>query len=466
MNDKNIWLTYSKEQKEAVDEYAASYMEFLNESKTEREGVDTIVNMIEKQGFVELERLIKDKKTVKAGDMIYYVAKNKAVVLMKVGKKSFEEGMNILAAHLDSPRLDIKQNPLYEEDGFAYLDTHYYGGIKKYQWVTTPLALHGVAVKKDGTTITIEIGEKEDDPVVFVSDLLIHIASEQMERKADQLIKGEAMDVIIGNMPFSGDAETELESQKELVKKNILMLLKEYYDMEEEDFISAEIEVVPASKAREAGLDRSMIMAYGQDDKVCVYAAMKAMLDMGEADRTCSCVFVDKEEIGSVGASSMSSRFFENMVAEAMDLKGEYNELCLKRCMMHSNFISADVTSAYDPMFADSFEKKNVAFLGNGMAMNKYTGSRGKSGANDANAEFIASLRNIFAQESVCFQTAEYGRVDLGGSGTISHILAEYGMNVVDCGVAVLNMHAPFEVTSKADIYETKRAYQAFLKFA
>ena len=464
MENKSTWLTYSKKKREEADAYAASYMEFLNDSKTEREGVDTIVNMVEEQGFVELDRLIRDKKTVKAGDMIYYVAKNKAIVLMKVGMKAFEEGMNILAAHLDSPRLDIKQNPLYEDGGFAYLDTHYYGGIKKYQWVTTPLALHGVAVKKDGTTIDIQIGEKEDDPVVFISDLLVHIAAEQMERKADQVVKGEAMDVVIGNMPFLDDTD-EQNGQKDLVKKNILSLLKEYYDMEEEDFISAEIEVVPAARARVAGLDRSMIMAYGQDDKVCVYAEMKALMDMGEADRTCTCVFVDKEEIGSVGASSMSSKFFENMVAEVTNLKGEYNELCLKRCMMNSNFISADVSSAYDPMFADSFEKKNVAYLGNGIAMNKYTGARGKSGANDANAEFIAALRNIFSKESVCFQTAEYGRVDLGGSGTISHILAEYGMNVVDCGVAVLNMHAPFEVTSKADIYETKRAYQAFLQY-
>ena len=385
------------------------------------------------------------------------------------------EGMNILGAHIDSPRLDVKQNPLYEDGGFAYLDTHYYGGVKKYQWVALPLSLHGVIVKKDGTTVELNIGENEDDPVFFISDLLIHLASEQMEKKASKVIEGEALDLIIGNRPIildkkekgeGKDSESEKEQAKEAVKKGILEILKKEYDVEEEDFISAELEIVPAGKAREAGFDRSMILAYGQDDRVCAYTSLKAMLEVEDTKRTACCVLVDKEEIGSVGATGMQSRFFENMVVEVMNLTGEYSELNVRRALAASCMLSSDVSSAFDPAFASSFDKKNVAYLGGGMVFNKFTGSRGKSGSNDANAEYLAHIRDIFEKENINFQTAELGRVDLGGGGTIAYILALYGMNVIDSGVAVLNMHAPFEATSKADVFEAKRGYVAFLKGA
>ena len=386
-----------------------------------------------------------------------------------------EEGMNILGAHIDSPRLDVKQNPLYEEGGFAYLDTHYYGGVKKYQWVTIPLALHGVIVKKDGTTVELSVGEDDGDPVFFISDLLIHLAQEQMEKKASKVIEGEALDLIIGNKPLlldkKGDKKDAKDSEekaaaKDAVKKGILAILKEKYDIEEEDFISAELEIVPAGKAREAGFDRSMIFAYGQDDRVCAFSSLKAMLEVEESKRTACCLLVDKEEIGSVGATGMESRFFENMVAEVLNLLGEYSELTLRRCLSNSCMLSSDVSSAFDPSFASSFDKKNVAYLGGGMVFNKFTGSRGKSGSNDANAEYLAHLRHIFEKEEINFQTAELGKVDLGGGGTIAYILALYGMNVIDSGVAVLNMDAPWEATSKADVYETKRGYVAFLKGA
>ena len=377
--------------------------------------------------------------------------------------------MNILGAHIDSPRLDVKQNPLYEDGGFAYLDTHYYGGVKKYQWVTIPLALHGVVVKKDGSSVELAVGEDEDDPVFFISDLLIHLASEQMEKKASKVIEGEALDLIIGNKPVKLEKEEKDSGEKpakEAVKKGILSILKESYGIEEDDFISAELEIVPAGKAREAGFDRSMILAYGQDDRVCAFTSMKAMLDVTETDRTACCLLVDKEEIGSVGATGMQSRFFENAVAEIMNLTGEYSDLALRRCLASSCMLSSDVSSAFDPAFAASFDKKNVAYLGGGMVFNKFTGSRGKSGSNDANAEYLAHLRDILDAAGVNFQTAELGRVDLGGGGTIAYILALYGMNVIDSGVAVLNMHAPHEATSKADVYEAKRGYEAFLKGA
>ena len=459
MKQKNTWHTYDEKQVQETEAFVKGYMTYLDEAKTERESVDVIVNMAEEKGYVELDRLMNGKNQVKAGDLVYAVHQNKMIVLVKVGSRPMSEGVNLLGAHMDSPRLDVKQNPLYESDGIAYLDTHYYGGIKKYQWVATPLALHGVVVKKDGTTVEVNIGENEDDPVLFVSDLLVHLAQEQMDKKASLFIKGEALDLVVGSRP-------EDSEQKEAVKARILQILRDYYEMEEEDFLSAELEIVPAGHAREAGLDRSMIMAYGQDDSSCVYTALHALFDCEQSERTCVCIFVDKEEIGSHGATGMRSKFFENVLAEVMELKEGYNELQFRRCMMNSNFLSADVSSCFDPMYSDSFEKKNVAYLGCGIVINKYTGSRGKSGANDANAEFLAKIRNIFAEKQVNFQTAEYGRVDLGGSGTISHILAGYGMNVVDCGVAVMNMHAPYEVTSKADIYETKRGYQAFLELA
>lgn len=477
MEKKNTWETYSHKQLKEADAFAKEYMQFLDEGKTERECVDTIVNTIEKDGYQELQEIIRKKGKLKKGDKVYAVCMNKAIAMFRIGSEPLEKGMNILGAHIDSPRLDVKQNPLYEEGGFAYLDTHYYGGVKKYQWVTIPLALHGVIVKKDGTTVELAVGENEDDPVFFISDLLIHLAAEQMEKKASKVIEGEALDLIIGNKPFLIDRKdkedkkekedkAEKEAAKDAVKKGILAILKENYEIEEEDFISAELEIVPAGKAREAGFDRSMILAYGQDDRVCAFSSLKAMLEVDESERTACCLLVDKEEIGSVGATGMQSRFFENTVAEVMNLLGEYSELALRRCLTNSCMLSSDVSSAFDPSFASSFDKKNVAYLGGGMVFNKFTGSRGKSGSNDANAEYLAYLRDIFEKEKINFQTAELGKVDLGGGGTIAYILALYGMNVIDSGVAVLNMHAPWEATSKADVYETKRGYVAFLKGA
>ena len=479
MEKKNTWETYDAKQLKALEKLCEGYREFLDNGKTELECVDTIVNTVEAAGYRELNVLLKENAALKPGDKVYSVWMNKSVALFQIGEKPMEAGMNILGAHIDSPRMDIKQNPLYEDGGFAYLDTHYYGGVKKYQWVTIPLAIHGVVVKKDGTTIELNVGENEDDPVFFVSDLLIHLAAEQLEKKAAKVIEGEALDIIVGNKPLliGKDAEDgknekkkgkkdKKEAAKDAVKAGILQILKDNYDMEEEDFISAELEVVPAGKAREAGFDRSMILAYGQDDRVCAYTSLQAMLDLKKTDRTVCCILVDKEEIGSVGATGMQSRFFENAVAEVMNLCGEYSELALRRCLAHSCMLSSDVSSAYDPSYASSFDKKNVAYLGGGMVFNKFTGARGKSGSNDANAEYIAHIRNIFAEEKINFQTAELGKVDLGGGGTIAYILALYGMNVIDSGVAVLNMHAPWEATSKADIYETYRGYIAFAKQA
>ncbi len=468
MEQKNVWETYSEKQLKELEKLNKEYREFLSDCKTERECVDYIVNAAEDAGYKELQEVIKEGGSLKKGDKVYSVWMNKSVALFNIGEEKMEKGMNILGAHIDSPRLDIKQNPLYEDGGFAYLDTHYYGGVKKYQWVTIPLAIHGVVVKKDGTTIELNIGENEDDPVFFISDLLIHLAQEQLEKKAAKVIEGEALDIIIGNKPltFKKDEKKEEGTGKDAVKKGILSILKDTYDMDEEDFISAELEVVPAGKAREAGFDRSMILSYGQDDRVCAFTSLKAMLEMKSVKRTACCLLVDKEEIGSVGATGMQSHFFENMVAEVMNLLGEYSELNVRRCLSSSCMLSSDVSSAYDPSYASSFDKKNVAYLGGGMVFNKFTGSRGKSGSNDANAEYLAYLRNIFAEEKVHFQTAELGRVDLGGGGTIAYILALYGMNVIDSGVAVLNMHAPYEATSKADVYETRRGYEAFLKGA
>lgn len=473
MNKKNVWETYDSKELKKLEKLNEQYREFLDNGKTERECVDQIVNMVEEAGYKELAVLQKNHETLKPGDKVYSVWMNKSIVLFQIGDKPMKEGMNILGAHIDSPRLDIKQNPLYEDGGFAYLDTHYYGGVKKYQWVTIPLAIHGVVVKKDGTIIELNVGENEEDPVFFVSDLLIHLAQEQLEKKAAKVIEGEALDIIVGSRPITLSKKDEKKEDKkeesagaEAVKAGILHILKENYGMEEEDFVSAELEVVPAGKAREAGFDRSMILAYGQDDRVCAFTSLKAMLDTDKTDRTLCCILVDKEEIGSVGATGMQSRFFENAVAEVMDLTGEYSELDLRRCLSHSCMLSSDVSSAYDPSYASSFDKKNVAYLGNGMVFNKFTGSRGKSGSNDANAEYIAHIRDIFAKDKVHFQTAELGKVDLGGGGTIAYILALYGMNVIDSGVAVLNMHAPWEATSKADVYETYRGYKSFAKGA
>ena len=481
MEKKNTWETYDSKHLKKLEKLCDEYREFLDNGKTERECVDTIVNAVEAAGYQELDALIKKGAALKAGDKVYSVWMNKSVAMFQLGERPMTEGMNILGAHIDSPRLDIKQNPLYEEGGFAYLDTHYYGGVKKYQWVTIPLAIHGVVVKKDGTTIELNVGENEDDPVFFVSDLLIHLAQEQLEKKAAKVIEGEALDIIIGNRPLVIDKKSDKKNEKknqndqlnesgksgkDAVREGILRILKETYDIEEEDFISAELEVVPAGSAREAGFDRSMILAYGQDDRVCAFTSMKAMLDTKTTERTMCCILVDKEEIGSVGATGMQSKFFENAVAEVMNLAGEYSELNVRRCLAHSCMLSSDVSSAYDPSFAASFDKKNVAYLGGGMVFNKFTGSRGKSGSNDANAEYIAHIRDIFDREKINFQTAELGKVDLGGGGTIAYILALYGMNVIDSGVAVMNMHAPWEATSKADVYETYRGYRAFVEGA
>ena len=461
MEKKNVWNSYSEEQLKEVEAFAREYMDFLDAGKTERECVDTLVNLIEKEGYVELNALLESGSKIKPGDKIYAVNMNKCLVMYQIGKKPMKEGMNILGAHIDSPRLDVKQNPVYEDSSIAYLDTHYYGGVKKYQWVAIPLSLHGVVVKKDGTTVEINVGDNEDDPVFFVSDLLVHLAGEQMEKKASKVIEGEALDLIVGNIPVK-------DKDKDAVTAGVLNILKESYGIEEQDFLSAELEIVPAGKAREAGFDRSMILAYGQDDRVCAYTSARAVLEVaGEVtDRTACCILVDKEEIGSVGATGMQSRFFENMTAELMELMGEYSELNLRRCLSNSTMLSSDVSAGYDPSYAPCFEKKNSAFMGNGMVFNKFTGVRGKSGSNDANAEYVAHIREIMDSSDVVFQTAELGKVDVGGGGTIAYIMALYGMNVIDCGVAVLNMHAPWEATSKADVYETKRGYVAFLKKA
>ena len=474
MERKNTWELYDKKQLKELEKLNKQYRNFLDEGKTERECIDKIVNTIEAAGYRELEELVSNGEVLKEGDKVYSVCMNKSVVMYKIGKKSITAGMNILGAHIDSPRLDVKQNPLYEDNGFAYLDTHYYGGVKKYQWVTLPLAIHGVVVKKDGSIVEVNIGEDEDDPVFFISDLLIHLAGEQLEKKAAKVIEGEALDIIVGNKPILIDktkvedknADGKKEKVKEAVKAGVLDILKEVYGFEEEDFLSAELEVVPAGKAREAGFDRSMILAYGQDDRVCAYTSLQAMLDVKECEKTICCILVDKEEIGSVGATGMQSRFFENSVAEVMNLLGEYSELNLRRALSRSNMLSSDVSAGYDPSYASYFEKKNTAYLGGGMVFNKFTGARGKSGSNDANAEYIAHIRNIFEMKKINFQTAELGKVDVGGGGTIAYILALYGMNVIDSGVAVLNMHAPWEATSKADVYETYRGYKAFLENA
>lgn len=457
MKTESVWTKYNARQIKELEALSAGYRTFLDEGKTERECISQIVNRIEKEGYIELEKLIKSKRKIKAGAKVYAVNMDKAIVMYQIGKKPMEEGMNILGAHVDSPRMDVKQNPLYEEGDFAYLDTHYYGGIKKYQWVAMPLALHGVICKKDGTTVIVNIGEDEDDPVFFVSDLLIHLASEQMDKKANKVIEGEALDIIVGNKPLK-------DEEKDQVQAGILKILKEEYGVEEADFISAEIEVVPAGRAREAGFDRSMVLAYGQDDRVCAYSSLEAMLSVKNPERTSCCLLVDKEEIGSVGATGMQSKFFENATAEILNLMGQFSELTLRRSLANSRMLSSDVSSAFDPLYASSFDKKNVAYLGHGMVFNKFTGSRGKSGSNDANAEYLAFIRKIMDDKKVTYQTAELGKVDLGGGGTIAYILSLYGMDVIDCGVAVLNMHAPFEATSKADLYEAKRGYEAFLE--
>ena len=473
METKNVWEKYSQTELKKVEKLAEEYIDFLNKGKTERECADNVVNIIEAAGYKDMAELMKEGAKLKAGDKVYATNMNKAVVMFMIGKEPIENGMNILGAHIDSPRLDVKQNPLYEDNEIAYLDTHYYGGVKKYQWVTIPLALHGVIVKKDGTTVEVSIGEDEDDPVFFISDLLIHLAQEQLEKKGAKVIEGEALDIIVGNKPLKitntskkKSDEDDKKSEKDKVKNNFLEILKDQLGVEEEDFLSAELEVVPAGKARFAGLDKSMILGYGHDDRVCAFPSLKAMLELKSVDRTACCILVDKEEIGSVGATGMRSQFFENTVAELINMAGDYSDIILRRCLAASNMLSSDVSAGYDPTYASCFDKKNSAYLGHGMVFNKYTGSRGKSGSNDCNAEYIAHIRDIFAKDNIDFQTCELGKVDIGGGGTIAYILALYGMNVIDAGIAVLNMHAPWEAISVADVYETKNGYVSFLKNA
>ncbi len=460
MERRNAWLSYTEAEEQEMEEVVRKYRCFLDAGKTERECVAQIVKEAEAFGYRNLEDILSKGETIQAGQKVYAVGMKKVVALFHIGEEEIANGMNILGAHIDSPRLDIKQNPLYEDTDLAYLDTHYYGGVKKYHWVALPLAIHGVVVRKDGSTVDITVGEQEDDPVVYITDLLIHLAGKQMQKKAAEVIEGENLDILIGSRPL---ADLPDEKKKEAVKENILKILKEKYDIEEEDFLSAELEIVPAGKARECGLDRSMIAAYGQDDRVCAYTSLLAMLEMESPKRTCCCLLVDKEEIGSVGATGMQSRFFENTVAELLEGMGCYSEITLRRALKNSSMLSSDVSAAFDPAFADAFEKKNTAYLGRGIVLNKFTGARGKSGSNDANAEYVARVRNIFDSYAVAFQTAELGKVDFGGGGTIAYIAALYGMEVIDSGVAVLSMHAPWEVTSKADIYEAKKGYKAFL---
>ena len=462
MERKNVWTVYSAEQKQELEQINNLYKKCLDEGKTERECVDVAVRMAEERGYKNFEEIRKNGEAVKAGDKLYAVCMGKAIYMFQMGTESLEKGMNILGAHIDSPRIDVKQNPLYESDELVYLDTHYYGGIKKYQWVTIPLALHGVIVKTDGTVVNVNIGEKDEDPVFVISDLLIHLAGAQMEKKASTVIEGEKLDLLIGSKPLTKE-EGLNDDEKEAVKANVLKLLKDYYDVEEEDFVSAELEIVPAGKTRDCGLDRSMIMGYGQDDRVCAFTSMFAMFDTPVTAKTSCCIFVDKEEIGSVGATGMHSRYFENLVAELIALTEGESELKVRRALQNSKMLSSDVSAAYDPMFADAFEKRSSAFFGKGLVFNKFTGSRGKNSSNDANAEYLAQIRKALDAHNVSYQFAEMGRVDVGGGGTIAYIMANYGMEVIDSGVAVLAMHAPWEITSKADVYEAYRGYKAFL---
>ena len=449
----NLWEIYDDTQLQELEKLNEAYKAFLDAGKTERECVTEIVRQAEAAGYRDLYSM----DAVKAGDKVYATWMEKSIALFHVGSEPLEQGMNILGAHIDSPRLDLKQNPLYEDSGFAYFDTHYYGGIKKYQWVTIPLGIHGVIVRKDGTKEVVSSGEKEEDPVFAVTDLLVHLSSKQMEKKASAVVEGENLDILIGSRPLAGE-------EKEAVASQSMKLLADTYHIEREDLMSAELEVVPAGKARDCGLDRSMVMAYGQDDRICAYTSLAAMLDVETVSRTSCCILVDKEEIGSVGATGMHSRFFENAVADLYEKLGGFSELKLRRTLARSTMISSDVSAAYDPMYTEVYDKKSTSFFGKGPVFCKHTGSRGKSGSNDANAEYIAKLRNVFDAHEVHFQMAELGKVDAGGGGTIAYILAQYGMEVIDGGVAVLCMHAPWEISSKADVYEAYRGYCAFLK--
>lgn len=466
--DRTAAWTRVKDDKK-ITRFASEYQTYLNQSKTERECVAASVALAEKSGFVNLKDVMSANQTLKPGDRVYRSWMNKSLMLFIVGSKPVETGMNILGAHIDSPRIDVKQNPLYEDSGLAYLDTHYYGGIKKYQWVALPLAIHGVICKKDGTKVDVIVGEDPKDPVFCISDLLPHLSQEQMEKKAAKIIEGEALNLLIGGRPApekAGKGKKD-EKAKDSVKQNVLTLLREKYDVEEEDFLSAELEIVPAGSARDLGFDRSMILGYGHDDRCCAFPSLRALTDYkGVPEYTLCCILTDKEEIGSVGATGMASHFFENVTAEFIGCLGTYSDLTLRRCLLESRMLSSDVSAGYDPEYASAFEKKNAAYLGKGICFNKYTGSRGKSGSNDANPEFMAMIRQILDADEICFQTAELGRVDLGGGGTIAYLCAKYGMNVIDSGIPVLSMHAPWEVISKIDLYEGYRCYNAFLAHA
>lgn len=467
MEKKNAWEKYPQGiKRDQVFQFAEEYRKFISACKTERECTANLYEKAKNAGFVDMDELIASKGSVKAGDKIVANNMGKGLALFVMGRKDLAEGMNILGAHIDSPRLDLKQVPLYEDTEMAMLDTHYYGGVKKYQWVTLPMALHGVICKKDGTTVTVNIGDKPKDPVFGVSDLLIHLSADQLEKKAAKVIDGENLDLLIGNIPKVAEKKEDEKAVKDRVKANILDILSAEYGIEEDDFLSAEIEVVPAGEARDYGFDRSMIMGYGHDDRVCAYPSFEAILAVEKPEYTSVCLLVDKEEIGSVGASGMQSRFFENCVAEVLNLAGSYSELAVRRALKNSKVLSSDVSAAFDPNYPSVMEKRNSAYFSKGLVFNKYTGARGKSGSNDANAEYVAKLRNIMDTNDVSFQTAELGKVDQGGGGTIAYILANYDMNVIDSGVAVLNMHAPWEIISKVDLYEAYRGYIAFLKEA
>lgn len=475
MERKNAWKEYGAKDEKAIEALASGYIDFISTCKTERECATRSIELAKAAGYVSLDECRQSGKKLKAGDRVYADNFGKAVILVQVGSKPLEEGFNILGAHIDSPRLDVKQNPLYEQGDFALLDTHYYGGIKKYHWVALPLALHGVVVRKDGTTIQVNVGEDAADPVFCITDLLPHLGADQLKKEASKVIEGEALDLLVGSRPLvvgesagkkAKDGTPEAIAAKEPVRAAIVKILNDKYGFDEEDFLSAELEVVPAGRARSCGLDNSMVLGYGQDDRVCAYTSLMAQLEAGKLSRTGVCVLVDKEEIGSVGATGMRSMFFENTIAEVMALAGEPGDLPLRRALASSHMLSSDVSAAFDPSFASAFEPKNTAYFGRGLVFNKFTGSRGKTGSNDANAEYMAKIRAIMEQGKVAYQTAELGKVDQGGGGTIAYVLANYGMNVIDSGVAVLSMHSPWEVSSKADIYEAKKGYAAFLKYA
>lgn len=464
MRKENRWTNYDEKQIKDLNALAEDYKDFMNHVKTEREAVEEVTKRARKAGYRDLADVIAKGESLKSGDKVYAVWMKKTMALFTVGTEPIEKGLRILGAHIDSPRLDLKQVPLYENTEMAFLDTHYYGGVKKYQWTTIPLAIHGVIAKKDGSTVNVRIGEDEEDPVFCVTDLLIHLSKDQMAKTLGDAITGENLDVLAGSRPLK--LEEDAKDKKDPVKQNILAILKEKYDMEEDDFLSAELEIVPAGKARDLGFDRSMIAAYGQDDRVCAFPSLDALLRVEKPAYTACCLLTDKEEIGSVGATGAQSHFFENTVAELMDRCGQYSDLALRRTLSSSKMLSSDVSAAFDPLYSEAYEQKNSAFFGHGIVYNKYTGARGKSGSNDANAEYFAWVRRVMDDANVAFQTSELGKVDIGGGGTIAYISALYGMNVVDAGVAVLNMHAPMEITSKSDLYEARNAYVAFLEAA